>query len=206
MLHFDHVLRGVRDLDAAAAAIRAEHGLASVDGGVHPGWGTGNRIVPLGGDYVELIGVVDPAAAAESPVGAWLTALTADGDRWAGWCLRADDLDAVVRRLSLEVTPGSRELPGGGSVSWRLAGLAEAMAEPGLPFFIAWDDGSEHPGAAAAPHLPEPYGIAWIEVAGEPDRIGRWLDGAPLQVRFADGEPGVRAVGIGSSAGEIILR
>ncbi len=48
MYSIDHVVLAVSDLDEAAERLRRDHGLASVPGGVHPGWGTGNRIVPLG--------------------------------------------------------------------------------------------------------------------------------------------------------------
>jgi hypothetical protein len=58
-LELDHVLIAVIDLDAAASAFAADHGLDSVTGGRHPGWGTANRIVPLGETYLELVAVVD---------------------------------------------------------------------------------------------------------------------------------------------------
>jgi len=38
----------VADLRAAAQELEARHGLVAVEGGRHPGWGTANRIVPLG--------------------------------------------------------------------------------------------------------------------------------------------------------------
>ncbi|HEY8867476.1 MAG TPA: VOC family protein, partial [Solirubrobacteraceae bacterium] len=79
-MRIDHVLIGARDLPAAADRLRDEHGLASVDGGVHPEWGTGNRIFPLGDDYVELIGIVDEETAARSLLGSWLREQLADGD------------------------------------------------------------------------------------------------------------------------------
>src|SRR5687768_15600144 len=44
----DHVLVAVTDLAAAARTIEAEYGLMAEEGGRHPGWGTANRIVPLG--------------------------------------------------------------------------------------------------------------------------------------------------------------
>lgn len=44
----DHVIYAVGDLEADAARFRDELGLESVVGGRHPGWGTANRIVPLG--------------------------------------------------------------------------------------------------------------------------------------------------------------
>ena len=60
------------DLAAAAEEIEARHGLASIEGGRHPGWGTANRIVPLGEAYLELVAVVDEAEAAQSPFGRWV--------------------------------------------------------------------------------------------------------------------------------------
>jgi hypothetical protein len=60
VIQIDHVVYAVRDLDAAAERFRRAYGLGSVAGGRHAGWGTGNRIVPLGDQYVELISVVDP--------------------------------------------------------------------------------------------------------------------------------------------------
>ena len=67
-LQIDHVLIAVADLADVAREIEARYGLASVEGGRHPGWGTANRIVPLGETYLELIAVVDEAEAAREPV------------------------------------------------------------------------------------------------------------------------------------------
>jgi len=58
VLQIDHVVYAVGDLDAAATRVREEFGLASVPGGVHPQWGTGNRIIPLGdGRTLTILGV-----------------------------------------------------------------------------------------------------------------------------------------------------
>src|SRR5262245_6695165 len=72
VLALDHVIVVVADLDSAAGRLYREHGLASVAGGRHAGHGTGNRIVPLGSTYIELMAVVDPDEAASSPVGSWV--------------------------------------------------------------------------------------------------------------------------------------
>src|SRR5207253_9345067 len=55
LVELDHVLIAVDDLAAAARELEARHGLASIRGGRHPGWGTANRIVPLGQTYLELV-------------------------------------------------------------------------------------------------------------------------------------------------------
>ena len=57
------------------------HGLGSVPGGRHHGWGTANSIVPLGPAYVELVAVVDEAEAQASDVGRRVAAGVTGGDR-----------------------------------------------------------------------------------------------------------------------------
>ncbi len=152
-LRVDHVIYAVRDLEAAAARFSDEFGLGSVVGGRHPGWGTANRIVPLGQDYVELVGVVDCSEAAASDFGRPVMEAVASGDRLVGWVVATDDLQSIASRLSLEVVRGSRTRPNGSTLSWRLAGVARSLATGALPSFIQWDGPAElHPGAAAAAH------------------------------------------------------
>jgi hypothetical protein len=69
-IELDHVLIAVTDLAEAGNAFAARFGLVSLEGGRHPGWGTANRIVPLGSSYLELIAVVDESEAAHSAWGA----------------------------------------------------------------------------------------------------------------------------------------
>lgn len=56
----DHVLVGVRDLERARAAWR-RLGFTVTPRGRHIGWGTANYCIMFGFDYVELLGIVDPA-------------------------------------------------------------------------------------------------------------------------------------------------
>ena len=207
MLSFDHVVVAVGDLDEAARWLFAKHGLASVIGGRHEGQGTGNRIIPLGDSYIELMGVVDATEAHESALGRWLAGRLVAGDgRLGPLALRTDDVDSVAKRIASEPQPLSRERPDGVVLSWRLVGLEQALADPSLPFFLAFDGAAEaHPGKDAAPHRVSPAGISWVELAGDPERISGWLGGHTLDVRVATGEPGVRAVGIATDAGEIVL-
>jgi hypothetical protein len=77
-----------------------------------------------------------------------------------------------------------------------LAAVAQAMAEPWLPFFIQRDPGIANPGASG-----DAGGIAWIELAGDAERLRTWLGGEELPVRYAaDATSGLRAVGLGSGA------
>ncbi len=56
----DHAVIGVRDLEAAAAAWR-RLGFTTTPRGRHIGWGTANYCMMFGADYIELLGIVDPA-------------------------------------------------------------------------------------------------------------------------------------------------
>ena len=82
---------GVADLDAAASRLEQAFGLTALPGGRHPGWGTANRIVPLGSCYLELVTVVDAAEAGASDFGRWVLAMLAGGPA-VGWAVRTSDL------------------------------------------------------------------------------------------------------------------
>ncbi len=206
MLRIDHVLIAVRDLEAAADAIWRAHGLAAVPGGRHPAWGTGNAIVPLGPDYVELIAAVDPARARISDLGRAVLERAADGDRPFAVCLRTNDLDAVARRLGLVPTEGVRTRPDGTEIRWRSVGLERTAAEPSFPFFIEWSVPEPlHPGRAPARHAVRPRGIAWAEVGGDEGAIRAWVGDPSVPLRVVDGPPGLAAVGIAAEEREIVL-
>lgn len=205
MLRFDHVVMAVQDFDETAARLLATHGLASVAGGDHAGHGTGNRIVPLGPEYIELMAVVDRHVAEESPLGQWVMAQTHSGDRLAALCVQTDAIERVAARLRLEVVPMSRTRPDGSTLSWRLAGLQEAMGH-GLPFFIQWDGGPDvHPGRAVADHTTTPAGLAWVDLGGDPTEVDEWLGPHDLDLRVVRGAQGVQRIGIATTDGEIVL-
>jgi hypothetical protein len=196
----------VRDLDDAGDRLLRDHGLASVPGGRHARWGTANRIVPLGDDYIELIGVVDREQAAGTVFGRTMMDLTADGDRWYAICLASDDVDAIAHRLGLAIEPGARTRPDDDELRWRGAGLEAPERDPWL-----------RSSSRGIPHRnctrPTPSSIR----AGRPASRGsswgrRGLDCAsgsgsrathPRRGRRA----GLRAVGLrGSSGAEVVLR
>ena len=115
MLELDHVVIAAADLEAAAIVLEERYGLRSLEGGRHPGWGTANRIVPLGGAYLELVAVVDDQEAAGSAFGRWVAAARPRPLKLLGWAVRTDELDALARRLDLDVIAGSRTRPTAGS-------------------------------------------------------------------------------------------
>jgi hypothetical protein len=191
-LRVDHVLYAVGDLESGTARLEEELGVESVAGGEHPGWGTANRVVQLGPDYVEVIGVTDADAAAASGFGRMVRDA---GDRLLGWAVATDDLDGVARRLGLEIERGTRRRPDGVRLAWRLAGVGEALAASGfLPFFIQWEGPAElHPGGDSSARP----GIAYIELSGDEAQLREWFGGAELPVRVRAGSAGIVAVAIG---------
>ncbi len=116
--------------------------------------------------------------------------MAAAADGLFGWAVAVDDVPAHAQRLGSAVSTIERD-----GLTARLAGVAEAMAERWLPFFIQRDPGIADPGAGG-----EAGGIAWLELAGDPGRLEAWLGPeADLPLRYAAGEaPGLRAVGLGA--------
>lgn len=199
----DHVVWGVRDLDAAGAHVLERYGLASVPGGRHPGWGTANRIIPLGESYLELLAVVDPDEAAGDPVGRGLAALMERGGGLLLVCLRTDHLDPIAARLELTVDAKARLLPDGTRIGWRTAGLAAALANPSLPFFIEWAVAPDRrPGRMPAAHLVRAPALLSVTVGASPPELETWLGGAAVLMK-CDGPPGVNEVTLTTATGEL---
>jgi hypothetical protein len=211
VLSFDHAVLAVDDLDDAGERLLRDHGLASVPGGRHPRWGTGNRIVPLGEGYLELMAVVDPEVGRSTELGRAVLALTADGnDRWFALSLADTEIDATARRLGLDVEDGSRVRTDGSVVRWRAAGIEDEARAGWLPFFISWQVAAElHPGRTPVEHRVAPAGVARVEFGGDKDRLRTWLGegGDELPIDVVDGAPGLRAVTVALADGsELTLR
>ena len=180
MLAIDHVILPVLDLANEAAGLQERYGLTSVEGGRHPGWGTANRIIPLGDMYLELVAVVDDDTARTSAFGRWIA--SAIPGRPLGWAVRTDSIDAIGRRLGLPVVPGSRVAPGGALLTWLSVGLDIVVREPGLPFFIQWGDGVPLPGALAVRHRGGPATLKLLSVAADRERLSDWLGDHDLPI------------------------
>lgn len=188
-LEIDHVIVCVPDLEQSVREFETQHGVVSVAGGRHDGHGTANRLVPLGDSYVELLAVVDPKKAKTSVLGTWAIHRAAVPGADA-LCLRTDDLDEIGRRLDLQTMPMSRVTPDGVILSWRLAGLRQALSQ-GLPFFIEWDIAEDlHPGRAPVEHPAGSVGLSGVTISGDVDALARWTDGTHGLTLVA-GDPGV---------------
>ena len=205
-LAIDHVIIAVRDLDLAAKRFEDSFGLVSVAGGRHPRHGTGNRIIPMAGSYVELMAVVDRPEAEQSPMGRRVLDLTRIGDRPAALCLRTDDLASVCARLGLEALPMERTTPDGRVLSWHLAGLGQMLGPESLPFFIEWHvTPGDHPATAVVDHPGGAAAIERVDIGGDPERIAEWLGTAHLPVDVVPGPAGVRAVEVSIGGRRLVI-
>ena len=195
----------VPDLAAASRELEATHGLASIEGGRHPGWGTANRIVPLGDSYLELVAVVDEAEAAQSPFGSWVAQASLTVAEPLGWAVRTNELDEVAQRLGLVAAAGSRATRDGRVLRWRLAGVEQAAAEPSLPFFIEWEHGTPLPGQTPATHQVAGVRIAKLQLDGDADRFAAWLGNQDLPITVRPGTPALTGIVLTGGPDEIVL-
>lgn len=200
-MRLDHVsyAAGPDGLDATAERLAGELGVDLVDGGVHPRFGTRNRLLPLSRrHYLEVVGVLDHPAADKVPFGQAVRARSDAGGGWLGWVVAVDDLAPVEERLGRTAVPGNRHRPDGFELRWRQIGVMGLMNDPQLPFFVHWEcDDAEHPSKGG--HDVELLGL---EIAGDPHRVSDWLgepedhplDDVDVAWSAPDGLPGVRSV------------
>lgn len=146
LLAIDHLIIACADPDAAAAQLAERLGLQATGGGRHDTHGTFNRLIWLGDNYVELMGVFDAALAAGSWWGAHMTRLLASAPAaYAGMAFSTDDLTADIARLRAQGAqmsdpiPGERRRPDGDVVRWSIGRLPEPDPEVGLIFLIEHD-------------------------------------------------------------------
>ena len=90
----DHVIVGVRDLEAARTAWQ-RLGFTVTPRGRHIGWGTGNFCIMFGHDYVELLGIVDADLYTHG-----LDAFLARREGLMGFALATPDADAAYADLT----------------------------------------------------------------------------------------------------------
>jgi len=147
----DHLLLGAADLDAGIAWMEKSTGVRATVGGVHPGRGTRNALVSLGGrQYLEII-APDPA---QPPENLSMNLRPLAEPRLIGWAAAASDIDGLANRIRAAghqvfgPRDGSRKRPDGGVLKWRTLEIASPLSggdvDP-IPFFIEWSPDSVHP-------------------------------------------------------------
>lgn len=133
----DHVLLGCSDLERGIAFVEGRIGVRAAFGGVHPGRGTQNALLSLGGRrYLEII-APDPQQASAKLAN---NLRELNEPRLVGWAAHPGNLDQFANRLhSAGIAfegpqPGSRKRPDGRVLHWKTLTLKEDHGV--LPFFI----------------------------------------------------------------------
>jgi hypothetical protein len=129
-------------------------------------------------------------------------------ERFVGWAIEPDDLDAVASRLGIEPLVGSIENPNGSTGTWRIVGDTSDSA---FPFFIEYDGDPEVRRRRWAERRAESgnnwvRAITFVEVGADADRMRAWIGDDSIPVRCLEGEQGVLAVGFATDKGEIVIR
>lgn len=141
----DHIVVGVADLATAIDEFERQTGVRPVIGGEHPGRGTHNALVSLGGPtYLEIFAAVPGADTPNYEALRYLTKPTP-----ILWAVAVQDIPAAATELqaagfaTTTPEPGSRKTPSGSVLEWETFGLT---SQPdGAPFFIRWKPGTPHP-------------------------------------------------------------
>jgi hypothetical protein len=202
----DHLVYGVRNLEAGIDAMERLLGVRAVLGGKHPGGGTHNALLSLGrGSYLEIIApdMDQPDPAQPRPFGLD----TLREPRLITWATRVQGIERVAESARLlgydpgPAVPMSRSLPDGSELNWRLT-LPDIRRGDGLvPFLIEWEPG-RHPSETA------PEGCHLRDLEGEhphPDDIQRMLSALDIEVSISGaGRPALIAT-IDCPRGEVVL-
>ena len=201
-MRLDHIVfaAGPGGIPATAERLSGLLGEEFRDGGVHPRFGTRNRILPLTDHtYLELVEVLDHPASDKAPFGQAVRARSELGGGWLGWVIAVDDIAPLEARLGRAAVNGNRHRPDGHELLWKQLGVKGLQADPQLPFFVQWEgDPADHPSSGATGNIS----LECLEIAGDPARVSEWL-GQPVEQPLEDvkvewvapnGTPGITAV------------
>jgi Glyoxalase-like domain len=146
----DHLLLGVAEREAGIEWVEHKTGVKALVGGSHPGVGTCNALLSLGGrQYLEII-APDPTQTRLAPQYEVLKTLSVP--RLITWAAATQDARATAERFRaarFEVsgpTRGSRNRPDGKLMSWQTLSVTNDLGGL-IPFFIEWDATVTHPSA-----------------------------------------------------------
>jgi len=185
----DHVILGIDDLQKGTAELERATGVKAEFGGAHPGRGTQNALISLGGNHYLEILAPNPEDSGVAEARKELAGLSSL--RPVGWAARSEDLAGLKQRLgdqAGEIRPGARNRPDGSRLAWKTLGFTSE--NPLLPFFIEWARETKHP-SSTSPSGCRLAGFFLEDPA--PDSLREALRAAGLGIDVREGrEPRIR--------------
>ena len=204
----DHLLLGTSDLDQGTAWVEKTTAVKAVAGGSHPGVGTRNALLSLGGkQYLEII-APDPAQTAYN---FQIEIRKLATPRLITWAAVATDIQAVAKRAReaghqiFGPRDGARARPDGKVLKWKTMGVMNTLGVQGvepIPFFIEWSADSLHPSQDS----PQGCRLLSIELAHpDPSAVRQLLEklGIAIEVKPAN-EARLRAT-VDTPKGKVVL-
>ena len=167
-----HRVFSVPDLAGGIELLQQTTGVRARFGGQHPGRGTHNGLLSLGGrQYLEII-AIDPLQT-EAPGLLFPALKSLSQPQLIAWAVAVESVTDTAKRAKAEnietVGPlaGSRAQADGSLLTWKTLRLGGPRVE-GLPFFIEWQHGTAHP----SQHSPSGCTLAAFEVE---HTDGEWM-------------------------------
>jgi hypothetical protein len=132
-------------------------------------------------------------------------ACEASGFGLLAWAVRVENLEAVSRRVGIEIFDYT--IPHGDGT---LRGWRTVTGPPHLPFFIDYPNNGDRLGRWQAVfdrvgHTCEPRGFVELTIGGPERELFDWLGPHDLPLRFVDGRLGIREARIATAQGEIVI-
>ena len=190
MLVLDHIAVAATSLPEGVAATEAALCVELQAGGQHPDFGTYNRLLGLGPEYLEVI-AIDPSA---PPIGRprWFHLDAFAGPpRLTNWIVRVASMEAALQALGPEY--GAPVSLRRGDLRWRMAVPASGLLpfDNCAPAVIEWE--TEPPLAALTDHgyRLEGLTVSHPRAAVLAEKLGPYIDDPRLH--FVRGLPGLRA-------------
>ena len=145
----DHLVFGVPDLAGGIELVERRTGVRARFGGRHPGRGTHNALLSLGGrQYLEII-AIDPEQA-EAPGLLFPELKGLSQPKLIAWAVAVESVADTAERAkaanieTIGPLEGSRAQADGSMLRWKTLRIGGPPVE-GVPFFIEWQKDTAHP-------------------------------------------------------------
>ncbi|MFI0467215.1 VOC family protein [Saccharopolyspora sp. 5N102] len=225
MISLDHIAVWSDNLYRTTIDLSRATGLGSADGGYFPGLGLGQKLLSLGDYvYIEVESIVDHRMIAErAPMALELERQSANGDCFAGLCLRSDNLDEIAEFARHRGIAPAENIAGGKVRMVPAQGSAPSVHAPdfwnswrlGKPNIYYVPDLTNH--SSLLPVQPgtgdvRGTGVISIEIGGTEPDLRAWLGDVVkpaelgIEIVYNGGPDGLYAITFDSTDGPRTIR